>query len=272
MPRTAKHGSKPICGKKIPIASKAQSYQGNIPLPAEFDIFLGFLFSRIGSRLTEEEYRRDIMAKRANFHAAWTEDENVGADLMALTQLTADRPADSLPTGTTFEIINARDAAQRPGADGRPCLWLVVNGAMDQTTALSHMAQLGYDEATAQLALQAHTFSHLHAHRLGLGVLKKMLHDNVIDVLEFGAHLSAQGYSQEDINLLQLEFLQPTAGKVRQLSLAEIKAGFKAGALLETQAAQHLKTLGYSDADIAVILKTLPQPKPPTPPATPAAG
>src|SRR5215831_1892334 len=33
----------------------AQSYQANIPLPAEFDIFLGFLFSRIGSRLTEEE-------------------------------------------------------------------------------------------------------------------------------------------------------------------------------------------------------------------------
>ena len=88
------------------------------------------MFSRIGSRLTEEEYRRDIMAKLANFHAAWTEDENVGADLMALTQLTADRPADSLPTGTTFEINNARDAAQRPGGEGRPCLWLAVNGAI----------------------------------------------------------------------------------------------------------------------------------------------
>jgi hypothetical protein len=43
----------------------ARSYQGNIPLPAEFDIFLGFLFSCIGSRLTEEEYRRDIVAKLA---------------------------------------------------------------------------------------------------------------------------------------------------------------------------------------------------------------
>src|SRR5271157_2519760 len=47
----------------------AQSYQGNIPLPAEFDIFLGFLFSRIGSRLTEEEYRRDILTKLAGFPA-----------------------------------------------------------------------------------------------------------------------------------------------------------------------------------------------------------
>ena len=49
--------------------------RGNIPLPAEFDVFLGFLFSRVGSRLTEEEYRRDITAKLANFRAAWTEKE-----------------------------------------------------------------------------------------------------------------------------------------------------------------------------------------------------
>jgi hypothetical protein len=183
-----------------------------------------------------------------------------------------DTKAALMERGYTSDDADRLIAVTRPILKENEIALLVVNGAMDQTTALSHMAQLGYDEATAQLALQAHTFSHLHAHRLGLGVLKKMLHDNVIDVLEFGAHLSAQGYSQEDINLLQLEFLQPTVGKVRQLSLAEIKAGFKAGALLETQAAQHLKTLGYSDTDIAVILKTLPQPKAPTPPATPAAG
>ncbi len=48
----------------------AHSYQGNIPRPAEFDIFLGFLFSRIGSRLTEEEYRRDIMAKLTELHTS----------------------------------------------------------------------------------------------------------------------------------------------------------------------------------------------------------
>jgi len=108
----------------------AQSNQGNTPLPAEFDIFLGFLFSRIGTRLTAEEYRRDIVAKLTNLYAGWTQDETAAPDLMALTQLTADLPAEALPTGTTFEIINARDAAQRPGGDGRPCLWLAVNGAI----------------------------------------------------------------------------------------------------------------------------------------------
>ena len=172
--------------------------------------------------------------------------------------------------GYTSEDADRLIAVTRPILKENEIALLVVNGAMDQTTALTHMAKLGYDDATAQLALQAHSFSHRHAHRLGLGVLKKMLHDNVIDVLEFGAQLSAQGYSQDDINLLQLEFMQPTVGKVRQLSLAEIKAGFKAGALLEPQAAQHLKTLGYSDADIAVILKTLPAPKATTPPAAPS--
>jgi WD40 repeat protein len=108
----------------------AQSYQGNIPLPAEFDIFLGFLFSRIGSRLTEEEYRRDILAKLSRLAAGRSHDRTASPDLMALTQLSAELPAEALPTGTTFEIINARDMAQRPGGDGRPCLWLAVNGAI----------------------------------------------------------------------------------------------------------------------------------------------
>jgi hypothetical protein len=108
----------------------AQSYQGNIPLAAEFDIFLGFLFSRVGSRLTEEEYRRDIVAKLASLAASWTQDGTTDPDLMELTQLSVDRPIEALPTGTTFEIINARDAAQRSGGDGRPCLWLAVNGAI----------------------------------------------------------------------------------------------------------------------------------------------
>jgi hypothetical protein len=106
----------------------AQSYQGNIPLPAEFEIFLGFLFSRIGSRLTEEEYRRDIVTKLSSLSAR-LEQETTAPDLMGLTQVTSDLPAEALPTGTTFEIINARDAATQAGSDGRPCLWLAVNGA-----------------------------------------------------------------------------------------------------------------------------------------------
>ena len=86
--------------------------------------------SRIGSRLTEEEYRRDVATKLTDLRARWAPDETSAADLAALTRLTSELRPDALPTGTIFEIINARDAAQRPGGDGRPCLWLAVNGAI----------------------------------------------------------------------------------------------------------------------------------------------
>ena len=141
---------------------------------------------------------------------------------------------------------------------------LFANGKIDQPTALAYMGKLGYDDATAQLALEAHSITHLHPRHLGLSILKKAFHDNVIDLLEFKAQLTAQGYSADDQNIIVLEVLQPTHGKVRQLSLAEIKAAYKAGAIIETVAAEHLKSLGFSDADIGVILKTFTPPKPPS--------
>jgi hypothetical protein len=149
---------------------------------------------------------------------------------------------------------------------------LFANGVIDQATASLHMGKLGFDDDTAKLALQAHSLQHHHAHLLGLGSLKKAFHDNVIDLLELKAHLTAQGYSDDDIQIITLDLLQPTHGKVRQLSLAEIKAGFKAGVLTEQQAADHLKTLGYSDDDIAVIIKTLPTAKATTPAAAAASS
>jgi hypothetical protein len=138
---------------------------------------------------------------------------------------------------------------------------LFTNGVIDHDLASSYLGKLGYDNDTAELVLRAHSLQHQRTHRLGLGELKKAFHNNVIDLLELKAHLSAQGYSDDDIQIITLDLLQPVSGKVRQLSLAEIKAGFKAGALTEQQAAEHLKTLGYSDADIAVIVKTLTPPK-----------
>ncbi len=38
----------------------ARAYRLNIPLPADSDIFLGFLFSHVGSALTRNEYERDL--------------------------------------------------------------------------------------------------------------------------------------------------------------------------------------------------------------------
>src|SRR5215469_8513870 len=74
----------------------ARSYQGNIPLPAEFDIFLGFLFSRIGSRLTEEEYCRDIVAKVANFSSNGDRRAEGVSDPTVLARLTAELTPEEL--------------------------------------------------------------------------------------------------------------------------------------------------------------------------------
>jgi hypothetical protein len=157
---------------------------------------------------------------------------------------------------------------------------LFANGVIEHQVASDYLAKLGYDSDTAELVLRAHSLQHQHARRIGLAELKRAFHNSVIDLLELKAHLTAQGYSDDDIQIITLDLLQPATGKVRQLSLAEIKAGFKAGVLTEAQAAEHLKTLGYLDADIAVIVKTLTPPKAPatagtpptTPPGTPQAG
>jgi hypothetical protein len=195
----------------------------------------------------------------------------------ATTSTVAGQPVGDVKTEIMQRGYSDADAQRlidlsRPLLKENEIALLVVNGAMDQTTALSHFAKLGYDDATAQLALQAHSFSHLHAHRLGLGVLRKAFKDNVIDLLEFKAKLAAQGFAADDIDIIVLEELQPIKGTVRKLSLAEIKAGFKAGALTEQLAVQHLGTLGYSDADIAVILKSIPPKKAPATPTTPPAA
>lgn len=159
----------------------------------------------------------------------------------------------------------------RPTLDKGEISTLFVNEKMDQPTALGYLSKLGYDDDTAQLVLRSHSLTHNHARHLGLSELKKAFHNAVIDLLEFKAKLTAQGYADDDIQIITLDMLQPTHGKVRQLSLAEVKAGFKAGALTENQAAEHLKALGYSDTDVAVLVKTLPGPKVTAPPAAPAA-
>jgi hypothetical protein len=161
---------------------------------------------------------------------------------------------------------------QRPILDKGEIGVLFLNGHIDQPAALLLLNKLGFDDDNAQLVLRAHSLTHQHTRRLGLSELKKAFHNAVIDLLELKAHLTTDGYSDDDIQIITLDILQPTSGKVRQLSLAEVKAGFKAGVLTEHQAAEHLKTLGYSDADVAILVKTLPGPKATAPAATPSSS
>jgi hypothetical protein len=174
--------------------------------------------------------------------------------------------------GYSAEDVQRMVEVSRPVLDKNEISVLFANEKIDQPTALLYLAKLGYDDFTAELVLRAHSLTHPHARRLGLAELKKAFHNSVIDLLELKAHLSADGYSDDDIQIVTLDLLQPATGKVRQLSLAEVRAGFRFGVLTEKQAAEHLKTLGYSDADIEVIVKTLPGPKAPATAGTPASS
>lgn len=179
-----------------------------------------------------------------------------GAQTLTLTDRLAQR-------GYTAEEVHYLVEAERPFLDKHEIATLFTGGVMDHQTASTYMAMLGYNEDIAELVLRAHSLQHQRTRQLGLAQLKKAFHDNVIDLLELKAHLTSQGYSDDDIQIITLDLVQPTHGKVRQLSLAEIKAGFKAGVLTQAQAIEHLKTLGFSDADIAVLVTIFPSPPAP---------
>ncbi|MCZ8148168.1 MAG: hypothetical protein O9325_10015 [Roseomonas sp.] len=131
-----------------------QSYQGNIPLPETFDIFLGFLHSRIGTPLSAETYRA-LMADSLTALRALDGAAGADADAEQLSALSERLPPAALPTGTTFEIRNALDAAQRqPGAHARPVCWLAMNNASTEALqsrdpATSEPARRAWDEVGA---------------------------------------------------------------------------------------------------------------------------
>ena len=115
------------------------SYQGNIPLPETFDIFIGFLHSRIGTPLSVATYRA-LVAQSLTALAA-LDTGGADADDERLSALSERLPAAALPTGTTFEIRNALDAAQgAPGA--APRMPITITIAMSLTRRISSCASL----------------------------------------------------------------------------------------------------------------------------------
>jgi hypothetical protein len=209
--------------------------------------------------LLSEQQLIDLLFREGNVSVS-----GYGGQTLNLTDRLAQR-------GYTAEEVHYLVEAARPFLDKHEIATLFTGGVMDHETASTYLVMLGYKDDIAELVLRAHSLQHQHARQLGLAELKKAFHNNVIDLLELKAHLTSQGYSDDDIQIITLDLIQPTHGKVRQLSLAEIKAGFKAGVLTEQQASEHLKTLGYSDADIAVLLTVMPSPGAATTTASPTS-
>ena len=129
------------------------SYQGNVPLPETFDVFLGFLHSRIGTPLSVESYRALVAQSVTALDALDT--GGADADDERLSALSERLPAAALPTGTTFEIRNALNAAQQtPGVAPRPVCWLAMNNASTEALqsrdpAINEPARRAWDSVGA---------------------------------------------------------------------------------------------------------------------------
>jgi len=225
----------------------------------------GYTDTRIDDLIAE---LRPLLSERDLIHSLFRFGNSTvstgGTQTLSITDLLAQR-------GYYADDVTRMIEVSRPIATKEEIVLLFNGGIMDKPTALSYMTKLGYTDDEANLVLQAHAIAHEHAHRLGLGELKKAFHNNVIDLLELKAHLTTQGYSDDDIQIITLDLVQPTHGKVRQLSLAEIKAGVKSGVLTMGQATEHLTTLGFSAADIATLEKTFPITTPAAPATTPTS-
>lgn len=161
--------------------------------------------------------------------------------------------------------------ATRPVLKETEIAALLVHGNIDQGTALSYMGKLGYDPATAQLSLTAHSFAHTHAPHIGLGELIRLYEEQLLDILDFQNRLTLLGYSPDDVQLIQLDVLSRSLKKPKKLGLAQIKAAYKAGDLPAAQVVADLETLGYSKDDATLILLTFAAKPAATTPPAPAA-
>jgi len=105
--------------RNVPHFDPRLDWQQNIPLPRDFDIFIGFVYSRIGTKLTVGAYR-DLLAKavRALDGAKKPADSS-------MAETTSDIEP---PTGTQFEIDDAYDSLD---TQGRPCVCVAWNKAAE---------------------------------------------------------------------------------------------------------------------------------------------
>ena len=111
---------------------QTDTYQLNIPLPREFDIFLGFIFSRVGMDLTTDEYTQLMMRSAiaaGSYGKPEIPDHVASSSAVRNSDFAATLPtvaSGAPPTGTQFEIENALSGLREKN---KPKLWLAINCA-----------------------------------------------------------------------------------------------------------------------------------------------
>jgi hypothetical protein len=139
------------------------------------------------------------------------------------------------------------------------------DGVFTETEALSRFAGMGYNEADAKwLVDDVDKSVEGVTRRLSASQLSQAYKAKAITDAQFLDGLLALQYSQEDAEIL-IDIATPAPeAKVRQLTGAQVAAGFRAGLLTESELLERLAAAGYAQAD-AELLRDLAarQPDPP---------
>ena len=138
-------------------------------------------------------------------------------------------------------------------------------GTVTETEALSRFAGMGFTELDANwLVGDVDEMAEGTARRLTVAQLSRAYKAGVLSDAQFLTAVVAQGYSQEDADVL-LDIATPAAeDKVRQLSASQLAAGLRAGLVTEAEFLERVTAAGYEQKDAELLRDlALRQPDPP---------
>ena len=139
------------------------------------------------------------------------------------------------------------------------------DGLMSDTELLDELVAMGYNDKDAKFLVDITDKEPAsQERRLSASQLQRAYKGGLISDAQLLDQLLALGYTQEDAALLVDMATPEPAAKERQLSGAQLAAGFRAGLLTDAELVERLTAAGYAQAD-AELLRDLAarQPDPP---------
>ncbi|OGO08499.1 MAG: hypothetical protein A2Y61_03950 [Chloroflexi bacterium RBG_13_60_13] len=128
------------------------------------------------------------------------------------------------------------------------------DGAFSEAEVLSRFAGLGFNDVDAKFLVDiTDTTPEGTARRLSAAQLSQAYKAQAITDAQFLSALLGLGYSQADAEVLVDIATPAPAAKVRQLSGAQLAAGFRAGLLTESELLERLTAAGYAQADAELL-------------------
>jgi hypothetical protein len=128
------------------------------------------------------------------------------------------------------------------------------DGAFSEAEVLSRFAGMGFTDDDAKFLVDiTDTTPEGTARRLSAAQLSQAYKAQAITDAQFLSALLGLGYSQADAEVLVDIATPAPAAKVRQLSGAQLAAGFRAGLLTESELLERLTAAGYAQADAELL-------------------